>query len=103
MNKQIWTYITGGGLIAVLSLALWGIPHYIDNRVGSAVASEIEAREALQGKSQDVQSLETQNATIIAQLGALQDDIGEVKTDVRDVRNKQSEFGQVFMDYLARE
>ena len=101
--SKLWNWVIGGGLIAVLSLALWGVPHYIANQVGGAVAAEIDAREALQGKSPDVQSLEKQNATIIAKLASVQNDIGEVKTDIRDVRDKQTEFGQVFMDYLARE
>ena len=96
-------WIAGGGITVAVGLILWGVPHFIANTVSSAVASEITAREILQGKSVDITNLEAQNATIIAELGAMKSDISEVKGSVIRVEDKQGEFGQIFMEYLSRE
>jgi len=101
---KIWkNWILGGGLIAVLSLMLWGIPFYISDRVGTLVAAEINAREQLQGKSVDIQNLELQYTTIITQLDGMVRTDNRIEAKITNVEENQQEFGQIFMDYLSRQ
>ena len=101
--SKYWNWIAGGGLIAVLSLALWGVPYFISSSVSDAVAAEINAREELQGKSVDVQALELQNRTIITQLANMSQTDARIEGKLSTVEQNQQEFGRIFMGYLERQ
>ena len=93
----------GGGLVAVLSLMLWGIPYYLESAVANEVAAVIKARDELQGKSVDIQNLELQYTTIITQLDGMVRTDNRIEAKITNVEENQQEFGQIFMDYLSRQ
>jgi len=101
---KLQTWLAGiGGLSVVLVAMVWGVPSYLNQQVGTAVAAEITAREALQGKPQEIIDLEQQYGEIILRLDAIVDDVGEVKTNQIRLEGKQDDFGLIFLNYLQRQ